>query len=86
LTLYSEDLAAKPEIVALNKIDALTDEEMHEKCDALAAVAGKVHLVSGATGQGVQPLLHVLMDLTRAPAEPSPEPSGEEDDPEGWTP
>ena len=62
--MYSEELAARREVVALNKIDALTDEEMAEKQAELEAVAGKVHLLSGATGQGLQPLLHGLMDLT----------------------
>lgn len=64
LEMYSEDLAQSPEIVALNKIDAMTDQDVSEKRAALERVAGKVHLLSGATGQGLQPLRHQMMDLT----------------------
>ena len=89
LEMYSEELAARQEVVALNKIDAMTDEEMAEKQAALEAVAGKVHLLSGATSQGLQPLLHRLMDLTAARrkdevAEAKAEESDEEES--GWTP
>ena len=89
LEMYSEDLAARPEIVALNKIDAIDDEEMAEKQAALEKVAGKAHLLSGVTGQGVQPLLHQLMDLTAKRrgeeiSEAAASELPEEDD--GWTP
>ncbi len=39
LKAYSSVLAAKPELVALNKCDALTDEEIEEKAAALKKAA-----------------------------------------------
>lgn len=91
LSLYAEELADRPEIVALNKIDALDDEEMHTKQKALeAAVNGPVHLLSGVTGQGLQPLLHHMMDMTVAKKESDKAEAAAQANPdaadEGWTP
>ena len=90
LEMYSEDLAERPEIVALNKIDALSDEEMAEKQAALEKVAGTVHLLSGATGQGLQPLLHQMMDLAAARRREDAEAKVRQEEPDtdedGWTP
>jgi len=62
LQAYDEELADKKEIVALNKIDALSDDELAAKVDALGAVTRhKIHLVSGVTGKGVKPILRLIM-------------------------
>ncbi|ACI97885.1 GTPase ObgE [Rhodospirillum centenum] len=62
LRLYGGGLAEKPEIVALNKIDALTPEELEFKRTKLRRSAKKpVMLLSGATGQGVQEMLFELL-------------------------
>lgn len=61
LQLYSETVHAKPRIVALNKIDALTEAEITERHAALQAVAGvPVMRLSGATGAGVEGVLRAL--------------------------
>ena len=58
LEAYGEGLADKAEILALNKIDALTPEEREEKAAALEAVAGRrPMLVSGVSGEGVQAVM-----------------------------
>ncbi|NBB64544.1 GTPase ObgE [Pseudomonas sp. ODNR1LW] len=58
LEAYGEGLADKAEILALNKIDALSPEEREEKAAALEAVAGRrPMLVSGVSGEGVPALL-----------------------------
>ncbi|MBX9616057.1 MAG: GTPase ObgE [Caulobacteraceae bacterium] len=58
LDAYGEGLADKQEILALNKIDALTPEAREEKAAELAAVAGRrPMLVSGVSGEGVPELL-----------------------------
>ena len=58
LEAYGAGLAEKPEILALNKIDALTDDLRAEKAAELEAVAGrKPMLVSGVSGEGVPELL-----------------------------
>ena len=65
LTAYGAGLAEKTELIALNKIDALTPEETENKAAALADAAGLkspdlVFRMSGAAGQGVQDLLRAL--------------------------
>ncbi|MBM3488307.1 MAG: GTPase ObgE [Alphaproteobacteria bacterium] len=74
LEAYGHGLPEKPEIVALNKIDALSAERIAEHEAALAAAAGgAVLLVSGATGKGVDAvltrLLHAIRTAERAEAE-----------------
>ncbi len=63
LNAYGEALAAKREIVALNKCDALSEEEIAEKTKKLARAAkitkksgNKVFAISGAAGQGITEL------------------------------
>ena len=60
---YGGELAGKPRLVGLNKIDALTPEEIEDKKRALKkAGAGKLLTLSGATGKGVRPALRALME------------------------
>ena len=67
LAAYGQGLAAKQEIVALNKIDALAEEEIAEKSAALEAAAGSpVWQISGVAGLGVQPLVDHLFKLIAA--------------------
>lgn len=70
LAAYDENLAAKPEIVALNKIDALDAETLEERAMDLSVAAGqKVRLISAATGAGVRPLLAELLRAVRTEQE-----------------
>ena len=57
LEAYGGELADKPRVTALNKIDALDEEERAEKRNALQAVAGDVMLMSGVSQEG---LINVL--------------------------
>ncbi|HEU5047608.1 MAG TPA: GTPase ObgE [Rickettsiales bacterium] len=58
---YSDKLAGKQEIVALNKCDALTPEDIKEKVKALKKASGKpVHAISAAAGMGVEELLRAM--------------------------
>ncbi len=58
LEQYGHGLAGKPELVALNKVDAVLPEELEKRADALAAVAGvRPAQVSAAAGTGVPDLL-----------------------------
>jgi GTP-binding protein len=67
LEAYGGDLAEKPEIVALSKVDALPAEEAERKRDELAAAIGKkVRLVSGVSGAGVRDLVNEIAALLRA--------------------
>ena len=64
LKAYGGNLARKKEIVALNKTDAMTAEDIEAKRALLAKASRKtVQVISGVSGHGVQPLLHELMKL-----------------------
>jgi GTP-binding protein len=61
LEAYGNGLADKPEIVALNKADALTPEQLKQQTARLKRAAKKTPLViSGATRQGVTEALRAL--------------------------
>ncbi len=61
LTAYGAGLAAKPELVALNKVDAMTPRELASRRAALAKAAGKpVFVCSAATGEGVREIVRAL--------------------------
>ncbi|MCB1883787.1 MAG: GTPase ObgE [Geminicoccaceae bacterium] len=67
LEAYGNGLAEKPEILCLNKVDALTEEEAAERRDALAGAAGgaDVHLVSGVAGRGLEAVLRLVLAEVR---------------------
>ena len=71
LAAYDEELAEKPEIVVLNKIDALTEDDIKDKVKTLKRVSkAEVMTCSGVTGQGVQQVLYrVLAVLDEEKAE-----------------
>lgn len=59
---YGHGLDEKPEIVGLNKIDALTPEELKKKKQALARAAKRQPmLLSGVTGAGTTEVLRALL-------------------------
>ncbi len=70
LARYGAGLADKPELVALNKIDALEAHSVAARAAELARAArretGEVFPISGATGQGVPGLLRALRAPVRA--------------------
>lgn len=67
LSAYGGGLDEKPEILALNKSDSMTPRETSARRAALARASGRVvHVISGATGQGVPELLRVLQDTITA--------------------
>ena len=60
---YGQGLADKPEIVALNKIDALTEEHADLQCRALEQVAGsKISPVSGVARTGMADILRTAAE------------------------
>jgi GTP-binding protein len=90
LEAYGEELTDKPEILALNKIDALSEEEREAKAAELAAAAGVApRLVSGFTGENVTELLREAWKLVRRRRGEIVVEEDEETTPEtpgGWTP
>ena len=62
LDAYSHDVAMKPRIIALNKIDALDEEERAAKKAALEAACGRaVFMISAVSGEGMQTVLRALI-------------------------
>ncbi|MES2711907.1 MAG: GTPase ObgE [Pseudomonadota bacterium] len=63
LLAYGGGLSDKPEIVALNKLDAMTPQAKASRVKALErACGGPVLLLSGATGAGVPEVLRAIAD------------------------
>jgi len=83
LQLFDAGLAAKPQLVALNKIDALDDPERAAAIERHAQATGlEVHRISAVTGEGVGPLLEAAWrEIATAPpptpAEPERSPAPE---------
>jgi GTP-binding protein len=77
LKAYDAELAEKPEIVALNKSDAMTPEQVKEQVAKLKRASKRVPLiVSTATGHGVPEVLRALLKViaqARAATEAQPE-------------
>ena len=87
LEQYGGHLADKPRVTALNKIDALDDEERIEKRAELeAAVGGPVFMMSGVSGEGLIDVLRAVraeitedkLRIKKAEAAGSEDDSGEE--------
>src|SRR5690242_9314185 len=70
LEAYGGGLIDKPEIVALNKADALTPEQLKQQTARLKRAAKKTPLViSGVTGQGVTDALRALVKVIEQSSE-----------------
>jgi GTP-binding protein len=82
LTDYEIDLSEKPEILALNKVDALTDDQVREKSAALEATSGRAPmLISGVAQTGLKEAIHAIAAHLGISDEPDISPREE-----GWTP
>jgi GTP-binding protein len=84
LEAYGGELSEKPELVALNKVDAMTPDEASRKRTALSRAIGKeVRLVSGVSGAGVRDLVNEIAALLRARRAAEAQPETREED---WAP
>ena len=84
LAAYGHGLAGKPELVALNKVDALDGDEAAAKAAALTAAAGQeAACVSGVAGQGIADLLRRIAGRV---AEARLAERGEQEPAEAWQP
>ncbi|SDD11021.1 GTP-binding protein [Sphingomonas sp. YR710] len=63
LDAYGAGLADKPQIIALNKVDALDAKAVEKLRKKIAKVSGaEVMLLSGATGAGLEPVLDRIIE------------------------
>jgi GTPase len=77
LARYSEALANKSEVIALNKIDLMSKDEVEAavkklKRDLKLGKSDEVLAISGAAGLGLKPLLERLWDLLHPTTKTSP--------------
>jgi GTP-binding protein len=88
LAAYGEGLAEKPEILVLNKVDALDPDTRAEQAAALAAAAGKTPvLASGVSGENVTALLRAAWaQVRKARGETPPDEEIDGESPSDWTP
>jgi GTPase len=74
LSAYGHGLADKPEIVALNKADALRPDDIARQCARLRDATGKsVLVVSAVSGQGVPDVLRQLLAIIDETRDQKPE-------------
>tara|TARA_R110000782_G_scaffold167129_4_gene259139 strand:- start:26508 stop:27578 length:1071 start_codon:yes stop_codon:yes gene_type:complete len=92
LEAYGAGLEDKPQLIALNKGDLLGDELMEDIASQLrAAGAEDIFIISGATGEGVGPMLDAVLPLLgseQAAVEALNATGAQEDEPEEkpWSP
>lgn len=68
LEKFSPELRARPQIVALNKADAAIEEMIDEFNDFAKEQGFETYLISAATGEGVQELMHAVeRELAKLP-------------------
>ncbi|RYH10419.1 GTPase ObgE [Tropicimonas sp. IMCC6043] len=85
LEAYGGALAGKPRVTALNKIDALDDEERAERIAALEeASGGRVYAMSGVSREGLTQVLRALRSEIEARRRAEAAPAEEEEGP--WQP
>ncbi len=82
LAAYSEDLAERPEVIALTKIEGLDDELIQMQVDALKTVAGNspVFAVSSPAHTGLKEVLRELRKEVVAIREAEKEAEAEDED------
>jgi GTP-binding protein len=66
LELYDPELAKRPQVIAANKIDALSDNEKLESFKTEMQNRGyKVFEISAATNQGIEPLIRYVYEMLK---------------------
>ncbi len=64
LIAYGQGLASKPQLLAINKVDALLDEEVDELASELSLATGmKVFKISAVSHEGTEELLQAIWKL-----------------------
>ncbi len=77
LEAYGEGIEAKPEMIALNKVDALSAAERKALAAKVKRASGQApHLISAVTGEGLRDLLRaahgMILERARGPREAAP--------------
>ena len=87
LDAYDNGLIDKPEIIGLNKIDAVSEEELAQKSKAFKDETGhEPLLLSAATGKGVREAMFALLKLVTERRKQDLRDGDEMPEEQGWTP
>lgn len=87
LDLYNDILAQKPEVIVLNKIDALTAEEVEAKVNSLSDATGKrVFAMSAIARQGIFDCLREVNKYITRQRHKKDDEQREEKDHKAWSP
>ena len=90
LESYGHGLATKPEILVLNKADAIEKDAIARKKKSLEKLSScKVYVISGVSGQGVEEVLRQVrleVEAARPKKTEAPMPRNVPDEPQGWSP
>lgn len=85
LVSYNPELAERPEVIAVTKIDGLDDDIVQMQIKELAAVAGKdadIFAISSSSHKGIKEVLRSLREKVQAAREAERDVVDEEDDDE----
>ncbi len=66
LETYSAEIHSRPRLIALNKIDLISQEELEALQAKFEEFGFPLFVISAATGQGVQPLMNAMLDQVEA--------------------
>ena len=92
LEAYGAGLEDKPQLLVLNKGDLLGPELMEDVASQLREAAGidRIFLISGATGEGVKPMLDAVLPILDADKQESeadePEAASDSGEEKPWSP
>jgi len=87
IAAYEVDLSDRPMLVALNKCDALSQEEQDERARALQAHCGKdVACISAVSGKGVRVLLGALLTIIGDKRSDEAMEEAQDSDTKSWSP
>ena len=70
LGMFSHELLEKPQLLVVNKVDAMTKERRREVEETLSELGVPFYLVSAMTGEGVEPLIGHTMSLIKEMPKP----------------
>lgn len=89
LAAFSPEVAARPRLIALNKIDLIADDEAKRMAARFSETGHPVFAISAATQKGLDPLLYALVEILKSAPKPESEPIriklGESKAEEKWT-
>ncbi len=70
LGMFSHELVEKPQLLVVNKADVMTKDRRRALAESVAALGVPYYVVSGLTGEGMEPLIKHTMSLMKEMPKP----------------